>query len=105
MDAAALDGGNDVPARIVSDFFQCADGSMGLIHEYVERPWRGAGADENGFFASHQRLGKARCVAHHAIDDTVEEQFELSRNVTPKTGGTDDYRVGFHNDYTDRTDA
>ena len=71
--AATLDGIYNLPARETSYLAQGADGTAGLIHKDVKGEGRGASADEDGFLALHQRLGKARRVAHHAIDDTVEE--------------------------------
>ena len=92
--AATLDGIHYLETGIAGDFMHGTDGSTRLLKQDVPRPGCGAGADENTFLAFHQRLWKARGVAHHAIDLTVKHQLHLSWDVAPVAGRT-------HNDGID----
>ena len=87
---ATLDGIYNLPARETSYLAQGADGTVGLIHKDIKGEGRGAGADAYQLFPFHQRFGEAGCVAHHAIDDTVEEELELPRDIAPVAGCADD---------------
>ena len=60
----------------------------------VPRPRCCTGAEENALLTLHQRLWETGRVAHHAIDNTVEQQFHLSWNVTPIAGCSHDDGIG-----------
>ena len=88
--AAALDGGDDLEAGVAADLAHGLDGSVGLVEEDVPGRGGGGGAHEDALLALHQGLGEARRVAHHAVDQAVEQQFHLAGDVAPVAGGAED---------------
>ena len=102
MSASALDALHDVEARIMTYLTHCADGSTRLMEEHIEGPGGGAGAEQDTAFPFHQRFGETRGVAHHTINDAVEKQFHLPRNIAPITGGSHDDGISLlhHSQYT-----
>ena len=85
---ASFDGGDNLEAGIAADFTHSTDSTSRLLEPDIPRPGGGAGAEKNTLLALHQWLWETGCVAHHTIDDTIEQQFHLPWDVTPIAGRT-----------------
>ena len=92
--AAAFDGGDNLEARVVTDLPKGTDDTVRLVEPDIPRPRGGASAEKDAFLSLHQWLWETGRVAHHAIDDTVEQQFHLSWDIAPITGCAHDDAIG-----------
>ena len=96
-DSTSFDGGDNPEAGIVADFSHGTDSSARLFEQDIPRPGCGAGAEEDAFSPLHQRFGEAWRVAHHTIDDAVEQQLHLPGDVAPIARCSHDDGIGLLN--------
>ena len=62
-----------------------------LVHDYVKGPGCCGGAYEYALFAFVKRnWNPLCCLAHHSVDNAVEQKFKCAGNVAPITRGTYD---------------
>ena len=87
---ATLDSRNNLKAGIMAYLSHGTNSTARLIEPDIPRPRRGTGTEENTFLALHKRFWKARSITHHAINDTIEQQFHLSGDITPISRLTQD---------------
>lgn len=72
--------------------------TSGLVEPDIERPWGGTSAYNDGLFAFVQGEGKSfRTFTHQAVDQSVEQDFQLSAHVAPITRRSDDEGIGLYN--------
>ena len=90
----SFDGCDNLEARIAADFTHSTDGTTRLFEPDVPRPRGGTSTEEDTFLALHQRLWETGRVAHHAIDDAVEQQLHLPWDIAPIAGRSHNDGIG-----------
>ena len=91
-----LNDADGFKTTVAQDGFNCAHGAFRLVEEDVERKRCGTGRYDDRPFPFVERVGETMWIVfHQAINDSVEEHFQLSRQVTPLTWCADDERIGF----------
>ena len=103
LGATLLYGGHYLESAVAADFLQCPDGSAALVHQYIERPGCGGGAQQRTALASLQWQRETHDIlAHQAIHHTVEKQLERAGDIAPVAGRCHHKGIGsaYHGKHT-----
>lgn len=103
LGATLLYGGHYLESAVAADFLQCPDGSAALVHQYIERPGCGGGAQQRTALASLQWQRETHDIlAHQSIHHTVKKQLERAGDIAPVAGRCHHKGIGsaYHGKHT-----